>query len=96
MFQECTLGRKSDQGLENISGDSFSAIGTELKPRLQFSSAPRASLRWFGVKGGLWRPARFVEHPSAAVAFQKTIPPLDRNQGNKEKTQVMVEPFEPC
>ena len=41
------------------------------------------------------RAAAFVEHPPAAVAFQEGLSPLDRNQGDKEKADVMIQPLQP-
>ena len=39
--------------------------------------------------------AGFIEHPAAAVAFQEGLPPLDGNQGDEEKADVMVEALQP-
>jgi hypothetical protein len=41
------------------------------------------------------RPAFFVKHPAAAVAFQKRLSAFDGNQGNKEKANIMIQPFAP-
>jgi len=55
--------------------------------------APGAKAGWFVVaKIRLW-PAGFVKHATAAVAFQERLSPLDGNQRDKEKTDVMVQPF---
>jgi hypothetical protein len=37
----------------------------------------------------------FIEDPAAAGAFQEGFSPLDGNQGNEEKTEVMVQALEP-
>jgi hypothetical protein len=38
--------------------------------------------------------AGFIEDPAAAVALQKGLSPLDGNQGNEEKADVMVQALE--
>jgi hypothetical protein len=38
--------------------------------------------------------AGFIKNPAAAVAFQEGLSPLDGNQGNEEKTYVMVQALE--
>jgi hypothetical protein len=38
--------------------------------------------------------AGLVEDPSAAGAFQEGLSPLDGNQGNEEKTYIMVQALE--
>ena len=37
----------------------------------------------------------FVEDPAAAVALQEGLSPLDGNQGNEKKTDVMVQALQP-
>jgi hypothetical protein len=37
----------------------------------------------------------FIEDPAAAAAFQEGLSPLDGNQGNEEKTEVMVQALKP-
>ena len=39
--------------------------------------------------------AGFIEDPAAAVALQEGFPPLDGNQGNEEKTDVVVQAHQP-
>ena len=39
--------------------------------------------------------AGFIEDPAAAAAFQKGLPPLDGNQGDEEKADVMVQAIQP-
>jgi len=39
--------------------------------------------------------AGFIEDPAAAVAFQEGLPPLDGNQGDEEKADVMVQALQP-
>jgi hypothetical protein len=39
--------------------------------------------------------AGLIENPAAATAFQESLSPLDGNQGNEEKTDVMVQSFKP-
>jgi hypothetical protein len=41
-------------------------------------------------KGGT--SSRLIEDRAAAVAFQKILPSLKREKGNKKETQVMVNP----
>ncbi len=41
------------------------------------------------------RPAGLVENPAAPVALQDTLPPFDRDQGDKEEAQIVVQPFKP-
>jgi hypothetical protein len=38
--------------------------------------------------------AGFIEDPAAAVAFQEGLSPLDGDQGNEEKTDVLVQALE--
>ncbi len=47
-----------------------------------------------GKRPGL-RPTGVVKNPPAPVAFQECLPPFDGDEGNEEKAQVMVQPFEP-
>jgi hypothetical protein len=37
----------------------------------------------------------FIEDPAAAAAFQERLSPLDGNQGDEEKTEVMVQALKP-
>jgi hypothetical protein len=45
-----------------------------------------------GTHGGM---PGFIEDPAAAAAFQEGLSPLDGNQGNEEKTEVMVQALKP-
>ena len=42
-------------------------------------------------EGACLGTAGFIKNPAAAIAFQEGLSPLDGNQGNKEKTDVMVQ-----
>ena len=70
-------------------------MGTIFEVRRKLLPASGASLGRLGVKEIGLRAALFVEHPDAAVAFQKRLPALDGYQGDKEKADVMVHPFAP-
>jgi hypothetical protein len=37
----------------------------------------------------------FIKNSPATSAFQEGLPPLDGEEGNEEKANVMVQPFEP-
>ena len=39
--------------------------------------------------------AGFIEDPAATIALQEGFSPLDRNQGDKEETDIMVEALQP-
>jgi hypothetical protein len=41
------------------------------------------------------RAAGFVKNSAAAVAFQKRLSAFDGDQGNKEKANIMIQPFAP-
>jgi hypothetical protein len=41
------------------------------------------------------RPTGVVKNPAAPVAFQEGFSPLDGDEGNEKKAQVMVQAFEP-
>ena len=40
-------------------------------------------------------PALFVKYPAAAVAFEKRFSAFDRNQGNEEEADIVIQPFAP-
>jgi hypothetical protein len=49
---------------------------------------------WF-ILGKVRRgPAALIKNPTAAVAFQEDLPPLDREERNKEKAEVMIQTLE--
>ena len=39
-------------------------------------------------------PACFIENSATPIAFQETLSPLDRNEGNKEQAQIVVQSLE--
>jgi len=41
------------------------------------------------------RSPGFVKRPAAAVAFQERFSALDRNQGNKEEADIVIQPLAP-
>jgi hypothetical protein len=68
---------------------------TKLKVRNDFFAASRAALDRFPAKGVGLGPPRLVENTAAAVALDEALSPLDRDEGNKKKAQIMVGAFEP-
>ena len=62
------------------------------------TSRPHFGQRKIGLflKGTRLRPTRFIKNSATAIAFEKAFSPLDRDEGNEEKADIVVEPFEPC
>ncbi len=63
-----------------LGGNGAAALWTSLW-RLEFKGA------WLGIAG-------FIEDPAATAAFQEGLSPLDGNQRNEEKADIVVKPFE--
>ena len=70
-------------------------MGTVFEVRRELFSAARAPPgRILRKEIGL-RAALFVKHPAAAVAFQEGLSAPDRNQGNEEKAEIVIQAFPP-
>jgi len=50
---------------------------------------------WLLLERGREGTAGFRKNAAAPVTFQEALPPLDRDKGNKKKTQVMIQSLEP-
>ena len=81
--------------LFQYSRDSLSAIRTIPEARRDRLAALGAGLGRTELEGAHVGMAGLIENPAAATAFQEGLSPLDGNQGNEEKTDVMVQSFEP-
>jgi len=75
--------------------DSLTAIRTIPEARRDRLAALGAGLGRRRVDGAHMGMSGFIEDPAAAAAFQEGLSPLDGNQGNEEKTDVMVQALEP-
>jgi hypothetical protein len=74
--------------------NSLAAIRTIPEARRDRLAALGAGLGRTGLDGAHRGMSGFIEDPAAAVAFQEGLSPLDGNQGDEEKTEVMVQAFE--
>jgi len=74
--------------------NSLPAIRTISKARRDRLAALGAGLGRPGLERACLGMAGFIEDPAAAVALQKGLSPLDGNQGNEEKADVMVQALE--
>jgi hypothetical protein len=61
---------------------------------IHLPATPRTDPKGLRLGKGRLGPAALIKNPAAAVAFQKNLPSLDREEGNKEKAQVMVQTLE--
>ncbi len=77
------------------SRDSLAAIWTIPEARGDRLAALGAGLGGTKLEGAHVGMAGFIENPAASAAFQEGLSPLDGNQGNEEKTDVMVQSFKP-
>ena len=77
------------------SRDPLPAIRTIPEARRDRLAALGAGLGITELDGAHVGMAGFIENPAAAAAFQEGLSPLDGNQGNEEKTDVMVEALKP-
>jgi hypothetical protein len=41
------------------------------------------------------RVTRFIKNPTTPIAFEKTFSPLDRDEGNEEEADIVVQALEP-
>ena len=71
------------------------AVGAIFEFRRELFPALRAAAGRFGMKKIRLGTAAFVKHSAAAVAFQKRFSALDRNQGNKEEADIVIQPLAP-
>ena len=74
--------------------DPLPAIRTIPKARRDRLAALGAGLGRTELDGAHLGMSGFIEDPAAAAAFQESLPPLDGNQGNEEKTDVMIQALE--
>ena len=77
------------------SRNSLPAPGTEIEARGYLPAAAQASLLRPGRKGTRLRPARLIKYSAAPAALEKLLSPLNRDEGNEEEADIMVQPFEP-
>jgi hypothetical protein len=75
--------------------DSLSAIRTIPEARGDRLAALGAGLGRTELGGAHVGVAGLIENPAAAAAFQEGLSPLDGNQGNEEKTDVMIQALKP-
>jgi len=74
--------------------DSLTAIRTIPEARRDRLAALGAGLGRTRLDRAHMGMSGFIEDPAAAAAFQEGLSPLDGNQGNEEKTEVMVQALE--
>ena len=72
----------------------MSATGTEGEVPFNLPTAPRASPAGFILGRTGTGLTCFIENAAAAIAFEKALPPLDRDQGNEKQTDIVVQPLE--
>jgi hypothetical protein len=77
------------------SGDSLPAIRTIPEAWRDRLAALGAGLGRTELDGAHLGMSGFIKDPAAARAFQEGLSPLYGNQGNEEKTDVMVQALEP-
>jgi hypothetical protein len=80
---------------KSLLADSLAAIRTIPEARRDRSAALGAVLGRRELGGTHVGMPVFIEDPAAAAAFQEGLSPLDGNQGNEEKTEVMVQALKP-
>jgi hypothetical protein len=80
---------------KSLLADSLAAIRTIPEARRDRPAALGAVLGRRELDGTHVGMPGFIEDPAAAAAFQEGLSPLDGNQGNEEKTEVMVQALEP-
>jgi hypothetical protein len=78
-----------------LSGKRLPAVGAEAMFRLPRLAASGADGEGAPAEALARRLAVFLENPPAAVAFQKRLSPFDRNEGNEEKAQIMIQALQP-
>jgi len=69
----------------------LAAIRTISEARRDRLAALGAGLGRTELDGAQLGMSGFIKDPAAAAAFQEGLSPLDGNQGNEEKTEVMVQ-----
>ncbi len=79
----------SRRGGQSIN--SLPAVGTELKILLQLPPAPGAHRKSFLRERNGWSPSALVKNPAAPVALQKDFPALDREEGDEEEAEIMIQ-----
>jgi hypothetical protein len=70
------------------------AIGAKLIVLIHLPATPGTDPKGLRLGKGRLGPAALIKNPTATVAFQKDLPSLDREEGNKEKAQVLVQTLE--
>jgi hypothetical protein len=74
--------------------DPLPAIGAKLIVLIHLPATPGTDLKWLRLGKGRLGPAALIKNPTAAVAFQKDLPSLDREERNKEKAEIMIQALE--
>ena len=75
--------------------DPLPAIGAKLKFRVNGPAAPEAFSTGHFFRCNPGRFPMFIEDSAAAGTFEERRSLLDRKEGNKEETHVVVQPHEP-
>ncbi len=73
----------------------LAAVRTKIEIRGHWPATLGADPSCFVVERPGLRSTGGIKNPPAPVAFQECLPPLDGDEGNEKKAQVMVQPFEP-
>ena len=74
--------------------DPLPAIGAKLIVLVHLPATPGTEPKWLRLGKVRLGPAALIKNSTAAVAFQKNLSSLDREEGNKEKAQVMIQALE--
>ena len=74
---------------------SLPAIRTIPEPRRDRLAALGAGLGGTELDGAHLGMPGFIEDPAAPAALQESLPPLNRNQGDEKKADVMVQAPKP-
>ena len=70
-------------------------MGAKIIVRGHLPAATGTGPEWLLLEGGREGSAGFRENATAPVTFQERLPALNRDKGNKEKTQVVIQPLKP-
>jgi hypothetical protein len=70
-------------------------MGAEAMSRFSRLAASRADGEGLPVKAPAMGLTVFLENLPATVAFQEMLTPFDRNEGNKEEAQIVIQTLQP-
>ena len=70
-------------------------MGAKIIARGHLLVAPGTGPERLLLEGGREGTTGFRKDAAAPVTFQERLPTLNRDKGNKKKTQVVVQPFQP-